>query len=142
MLWICVPGIVAVNKDPDGQHRIKAVIPAIDAAKPHDVWIRQMGGFAGSGGYGNFDIPKIGSPVVIFGEFGQGKNLYYLCVYDEENDVPGDFQDETVRGLRTDGDYKLIVGGNLFIKANKVQVESDSSIEQIAPAGIFNRDKK
>ena len=142
MLWLCVPGVVAVNEDPERQHRIKATIPSIDDGKLHDEWIRQMGGFAGSGGYGNFDIPKIGSPIVIFGEGGQGKNLYYLCVYNEENDVPEDFQDETVRGLRTDGDFKLIVGGNLQISANKIVMESESSIIGTAPSAISWRDKK
>lgn len=137
--FTCVPAIVADNDDPEHQHRIKVIIPLIDEEKVHDEWVRQMGGFAGSGGYGNFDIPKKGSEVVLFSEFGQGENLYYMCVYNEENDVPGDFPDETVRGLRSDCDYKLVVEGDLYIKAGSITFESNSTIDNIAPAGVFNR---
>jgi len=140
--FTCVPAIVAVNDDPEKQHRIKVIIPAIDEEQVHDEWVRQMGGFAGSRGYGNFDVPSIGSEVVLFSEFGQGENIFYLCVYNEDNRVSDDFQDETVRGFRTDGDYKMVIGGNLEISANKVLIESDSSIEEVAPAGVFQRDKK
>jgi hypothetical protein len=138
----CVMAIVADNNDPDNQHRIKVIIPIIDQQKVQNEWVRQMGGFAGSGGYGNFDIPKMGSEVMLFSEFGQGENIFYLCVYNENNDVPGDFQDETTRGLRSDCDYKIITEGDFLIRAGSLKIEVDSTVEIVAPAGVFERNDK
>lgn len=139
----CVPAIVAENEDPEHQHRIKVVIPLIDENLVHDEWIRQMGGFAGSGGYGNFDIPKIGAPVVLFSEFGQGENIYYQCVYNEVNRTPGDFEDETVRGVRSDGDYKIITRGDLILIGGRIIIQSEFGTVQISSAAgiIFEPEK-
>jgi hypothetical protein len=137
--FTCVPAIVADNDDPEHRHRIRVIIPCLDEQRIHDEWIIQMGGFAGSKGYGNFDIPAIGSEVRLFSEFGQGENICYLACYNEANDVPGDFTDETSRGLRSDCDYKIIVDGDLYIRAGSIVFESDSTIENIAPGGVFDR---
>jgi hypothetical protein len=135
----CVPAIVAVNDDPERQHRIKVVIPCIDENVVHDDWVTQMGGFAGAGGYGNFDIPTIGQEVRLFSEFGEGENLCYLCVYNEINVVPPDFPDETVRGVRSDCDYKIISDGDIYIRGGSITLEAGfGAIKIISPAGIFN----
>jgi Type VI secretion system/phage-baseplate injector OB domain len=134
----CVSATVAVNDDPHHLHRIKVIIPIIDEQTVHDEWVKQMGGFAGSGGYGNFEIPKLGSEVVLFSEFGQGENLYYQCVYNETNPVPGDFEDETSRGVRSDGDLKFICRGDLVIEGGRILMKSAFGTIQIsAAAGII-----
>lgn len=134
----CVPAIVAVNEDPEYMHRIKVIIPAIDENKIHDDWVMQMGGFAGSGGYGAFQIPKKGSPVVLFSEFGQGEVIYYQSVYSESNLVPGDFNDETSRGMRSDGDLKFICQGDLILEGGRILMKSAFGTIQIsAAAGLI-----
>ncbi len=135
---IAVPAIVAVNEDPEHQHRVKAVIPLLDETAIHDEWIKQLGGFAGSSGYGNFDVPTIGSEIVLFGFLGQSDQLYYLCVYNENNLVPGDFDDETARGTRSDGDYKIISRGDLILEGGRVLIKSAFGTIQIsAAAGLI-----
>jgi hypothetical protein len=136
--FTCVPAFVADNLDPEYQHRIKVIIPLIDEEKVHDDWVRQMGGFAGSAGYGQFDIPAVGSEVVLFSEFGQGENLYYMACYNELNVVPGDFPDETARGIRSDGDLKLICDGDLILEGGRVLIKSRFGTIQIsAAAGLI-----
>lgn len=130
--------IVAVNEDPEHMHRIKVIIPLIDENEVHDEWVRQMGSFAGSGGYGNFDIPKLGSPVILFSALGAGKELFYLCVYNEDNLVSGDFEDDTTRGVRSDGDYKIICRGDLILEGGRILMKSAFGTIQIsAAAGLI-----
>jgi uncharacterized protein involved in type VI secretion and phage assembly len=140
--FTCVPAIVAINDDPEHQHRIKVIIPIIDEEQVHDEWVRQLGTHSGSGGYGSFYIPQVGQEVTLFSEFGQGENLFYLSVYNEDNDVPGDFADETTKGVRSDCDYKIITAGDFQIRAGSLKIEVDSTVEIIAPGGIFERGHK
>jgi len=134
----CVSAIVADNDDPLHQHRIRVIIPIINKDKPQEGWVKQMGGFAGAGGYGSFDIPKIGQEVVLFSEFGEGKNLYYQSVYNENNLVPGDFNDETSRGTRSDGDLKFICCGDLVLEGGRILMKSAFGTIQIsAAAGLI-----
>jgi phage baseplate assembly protein gpV len=141
--FTCVPAIVADNADPEHQHRIRVTIPAIDEDQIHDEWIRQLGNHAGSGGYGSFYIPKIGQEVMLFSEFGQGENLFYMSVYNEDNDVPGDFPDESVKGMRSDGDLKFITDGGVYIRGGDITLECDfGAMKFISPAGEFHMTKR
>lgn len=136
----CVPALVVDNQDPEHQHRIKVIIPIWDETNAHDEWVKQMGGFAGSRGYGNWDIPAIGSEVVLFSERGEGVHLYYQPVYNENNLTPGDFNDETSRGMRSDGDLKFICNGDFIIEGGRVLIKSRYGTIQISGAAgiIFN----
>ena len=134
-----MPAIIADNDDPEHRHRVKVIIPHIDENIVHDEWVERMGGYAGSGGYGSFEIPRVGTEVVLFSEWGAGERLFYMTLFNEQFTVPPDFTDETVRGTRVDGDYKLIVEGDLYFRAGRVKIESDSSVDIIAPAGVFQR---
>ncbi|MGB7923452.1 MAG: phage baseplate assembly protein V [Pyrinomonadaceae bacterium] len=134
-----IPAIVADNEDPEHQHRIKVKLPHMDnPTEVHEEWVRQAGGFAGSKGYGNWDVPKKGSPVVLGSVFGEGQQLFYFCIYNKANNVPGDFEDETARGIRTDGDYKIIVRGDLIIEGGRVLIKSAfGTIQLSAAAGLI-----
>lgn len=137
-----VPGIVAANDDPEHRHRIKVIIPHMnnedEQDKVFDEWVEQMGGFAGSGGYGSFDIPRKGTEVLLFSEWGQGERLFYLAIYNETNLVPGDFNDETARGMRSDGDMKFICSGDLILEGGRILMKSAFGTMQIdAAAGII-----
>jgi hypothetical protein len=136
VLWLNVPAIVADNEDPEYQHRIKVIIPIIDEEEVQDDWVRQKGGLAGSNGYGFFFVPAKGSLVVLSGEFGQGENLYYECVYSEVSLVPGDFPDESVSGIRVPGDLKLICDGDLILEGGRILEKARfGTIQQSAAAG-------
>lgn len=136
ILWLNVPAIVADNEDPENQHRIKVIIPIIDEERVQEDWVRQKGGLAGSNGYGFFFVPAKGSLVVLSGEFGQGENLYYECVYSENSLVPGDFPDESVSGIRVPGDLKLICDGDLVIEGGRIVMASRfGTIQEKAAAG-------
>jgi hypothetical protein len=79
---------------------------------------------------------------VLFGRLGQKHNLYYSSVFNENFIVPADFRSPTVRGFRTDGDYKSIVELDHQIRAGRLHIETDSSVRIIAPGGLFINDKK
>lgn len=136
--WVvALTGIVAVNEDPEHQQRIKVIIPVIDENYVQDKWVRRMVLFCGAPGYGDFHPPEIGSEVLLFGRLGQKHNLFYTSVFNEDYEVPADFRSVAVRGFRTDGDYKSIVELDYQIRAGRLKIEVDSSVEIIAPAGIF-----
>lgn len=105
---IAVEGIVVDNRDPEGQHRIKVLIPSIDENYVHDEWVTALVPWTGPDGYGPAHIPEVGSEVVLFGRLGQTHTLYYLARYNEEHRVP-DLDD--ARGLKTDGAYRIIADG-------------------------------
>ncbi|SRR2546423_9553630 len=134
----CIAAIVADNNDPERQHRIRVKLPYMDEEDVHDEWIRQMGLHSGARGYGSFYIPKIGQEVLLFSEFGEGENLFYMCVYNEDYDVPGDCPDETVTGERTDCDRRIIAEGDIYIRGGSITLESEfGAIKIISPAGVF-----
>ncbi len=142
-LMVCaLEAIVAVNDDPEHQHRVKVIIPTIDEEHVHDVWVRRLCLFTGAQGYGDFHPPERGNEVVLFGRLGQKHNLFYLSVFNEDFVVPADFRSPTVRGIRTDGDYKQIVELDYYLRAGRARFETDASMEFIAPAGVFFNGRK
>ncbi|HXG23680.1 MAG TPA: phage baseplate assembly protein V [Chthonomonadales bacterium] len=139
---IAQEAIVAVNEDPENQHRIKVVIPAIDENKICNKWVKRLVWWAGAPGYGDFHIPEIGSEVVLFGRLGQKHNLYYISVFNEDFIVPSDFRKPDTRGFRTDGDYKAIVELDYQIRAGRLLIETDASARIIAPGGLYINGKR
>ncbi len=55
--------VLALNDDPQGQHRIKVQLPALQTSPP-GVWARLMQ-FHASGDLGSFFVPEVGDEVVI-----------------------------------------------------------------------------
>jgi hypothetical protein len=140
---ICVPGVVAVNEDPEHRHRIKVIIPVIDEHEVYDQWVNRLVWWAGAPGYGEFHIPALGSEVVLMGDRGQKHHLYYISRYNEDYLVPPDFWGPAdTRGFRTDGDYKSIVELDHFQFAGRMHIEVHSSVNITAPAGLFINGKK
>jgi hypothetical protein len=130
-------GIVAINEDPENQHRIKVYIPAIDESTIYDKWVKQVGVFVGGNGFGSFYVPPVRSEVVLFGRLGQRYNLYYMSVYGEDFVVPADFRDTAVCGVRAPADLKHICEGDYQLRAGRAHIETDASLRIIAPGGIF-----
>ncbi len=136
--WVTgVEAIVAVNEDPENQHRIKVTIPLMDEERVYDKWVRQIGVHVLGPGYGSFFVPPIGSEVVLFGRLGQKHNLYYMCVYNEDYIVGPDFRSTAVCGIRTPGDLKLISDLDTQLRMGRGVIEADSTIRITAPAGVF-----
>jgi len=137
-MTVCaLEALVAENDDPEFQCRIKVIIPSIDEDHVHDVWVRRITLFSGPEGYGDFHPPGKGSEVVLFGRMGQRYNLFYAPVYNETHVAPADFRSTTVRGIRTDGDYKQIVELDYQLRAGRARIETDASVEIIAAGGIY-----
>jgi hypothetical protein len=135
---IGVNAIVAVNDDPERMHRIKVIIPSIDERLVHDKWCDRLTLFSSAQGYGDFHYADIGSEVLLFGRNAEKYNLYYIPRFNEDYPVPTDFHlPPHTRGFRTDGDYKSIVRLDHHMKAGRYRIESDSSVQIIAPAGFF-----
>lgn len=106
--WLMgVPAIVADNADPEGQHRVRVIIPSIDEDLIFDEWARQMV-FCLGDGYGSAFIPPNGSEVVLFGQLGQKFNLFYASLYNEEMLVPDGFDDEMSVGVKAPGNLTFI----------------------------------
>lgn len=120
---------------------VKAIIPSIDPDRVHDQWIHQAVPWAGPPGFGPAYAPAIGSEVLITGRFGQSYSLLYLCAYNTRHTPPGEFADGA-RGIRADGDYRLIADGDLFIRGGRVIIEADASVRITAPAGFFINGKR
>jgi hypothetical protein len=137
--WVvALPAIVAENKDPERQHRIRVVIPSIDENLVFEEWVRQLGFYVGPPGYGSFFLPPVGSEVALFGQLGQKFNLYYLSVFNEEHIIPPDFEGETAAGWRVPGDLKILVEGDLQITAGRLLLHADKSKVNITgAAGVF-----
>jgi hypothetical protein len=136
--WLTgVEGIVAINEDPENQHRVKVVIPALDEEQVYDKWVRQIGVHVLGPGYGSFFVPPVGGEVILFGRLGQKHNLYYLSVYNEDFVVPADFRDTATAGIRAPADLKFIADGDLQLRAGGLQIETDGAANIIAPGGLF-----
>lgn len=136
-----VPAIVADNEDPERQHRVRVIIPSIDEEMIFDEWARQMV-FCLGNGFGSVFIPPKGAEVVLFGQLGQKYNLFYACVYNEEMQIPPDFEDSTVAGFRVPGDLKMIADLDGQFRAGRISIEADSQINIVAPGGVFINGKK
>lgn len=134
-------GIVADNKDPDRQHRVRVTVPSIDENIVWDDWARQMVICMGNG-YGSVFIPPVGSEVLLFGGLGQKYNLFYASLYNEEMQIAEDFEDETVSGFRLPGDMKLIAELDAQLRAGRISIEADSQINLVAPGGLFINGRK
>ena len=130
-------GIVAINEDPEFQHRIKVVIPMLDEEKVFDKWVRPLTVFVAGAGYGSFFAPPIGSEVTLFSRLGAKHNLFYAPAYNEDFIVPPDFRDASVSGIRVPGQLKFISDLSLQLRGSRLRVEADASIELMAPAGVF-----
>ena len=141
--WVvALEAIVAINNDPEHQHRIKVVIPTIDENEICDKWVKRIVWWSGASGYGDFHPPEIGSEVILFGRLGQKHNLYYASVFNEDFLVPPDFRRPSVRGFRTDGDYHQIAELDFQIRGGRIELEADASITLIAPAGVYFNGKR
>jgi hypothetical protein len=130
-------GIVAVNEDPEHQHRIKVIIPLLDPHAVFDKWIRPIGVFVLGAGYGSFFVPPLGSEVTLFARLGGKHNLFYASAFNEDFVVPADFRDPAVCGIRAPGELKLISELDLQLRSGRTHIESDSTVRIIAPAGVF-----
>jgi len=148
--WLIgVEGIVAINEDPENQHRIKVVIPSIDSDHIFDKWVRQIGAYVGGPGFGSFFMPANGSEVVLFGRLGQKHNLYYQSVYNEDFPVAMDFRNDdggsgggAISGIRAPGDLKIITEYDMQLRMGRAHLESDATIRMIAPGGVFIGDRR
>lgn len=104
---VCVNGLVADVDDPEGLHRIRVIIPSIEEDLVHDEWVTALMPWVGPTGYGPFNLPVLGSEVLLFGRLGQKHMLFYLSSFNEDYEPPAEFAGN-VRGLKTDGAYKLL----------------------------------
>jgi hypothetical protein len=135
-------GIVAVNEDPEHQHRIKVIIPFLDESSVFDKWIRPIGVFVLGPGYGSFFVPPLGSEVTLFARLGGKHNLFYASAYNENFVVPADFRDTAVSGFRVPGELKLISELDLQLRSGRTHIETDSTVRIIAPGGLFVNDRR
>jgi len=137
--WLtAVPAIVVENEDPEHEHRIKVVIPAMDEEKAYPEWVRSLSALAFGNGFGSFFPPPLKAEVVLFGQLGQKHHLFYMGgLYNEDFKTPADFENAAMRGFRVPGDFKLIVEGDLQLRAGGIQIEATGAINIIAPGGFF-----
>lgn len=110
-------GIVAINSDPEGQHRIKVIIPSIDENMVYDKWVVALVPWVGPEGYGPVHLPELNSEVVLFGRLGEKHHLFYLSRFNEDFQLPAGF--DGARGLKTDTALKLLA--DLFIQIISLQ---------------------
>ena len=130
--------IVAVNEDPEFQHRIKVIIPALDEDQVFNKWIRSMSVHVLGVGYGMFMMPPIGSEVTLWSRFGDKHNLFFTPAYNEDYIVPADFRDPAVAGIRAPGDLKFICDGDQFLHGGAIQMQAEfGAINITSPAGVF-----
>ena len=137
--FFCCEGIVARIDDPENRGRVQCIIPIFDEQEIYEVWARRVQLFVGPPGYGDFHLPDVGVEVVLQGRMGDTHNLFYQPLANEERPVPSDFRTSAKRGIRNDGDYAIITEGNLILRAGKVIIEADSTVQIIGPGGIFER---
>lgn len=123
-----VPGIVAINIDPEHQHRIKVIIPAVDENMIFDKWIDRMVIWTGPQGYGDYHPPSRGSEVLLFGRMGQKHNLFYISRYNEDYLQPEELRGDEVRGFKTDGDYLSIADRDYEVRARNIILKADDSL--------------
>jgi hypothetical protein len=119
---VCEPAIVADVDDPENQHRIKVIIPAIDEELMYDDWVRPMTPFAMGDGYGAVFVPPKGSEVLISGILGQKFNLCYLgAIYNEENRKSSQLDKETP-GIHVPGNLSFLAGLLMKLQAQNVHI--------------------
>jgi hypothetical protein len=131
---VAVEGIVADVGDEEHMHRIRVIIPSVDESIVHDEWVAALVPWVGPAGYGPVNLPEIGSEVLLFGRLGQKHSLFYLCRFNEDFSVPGQFVDDGARGLKTDGKYKLLADLVIHIASlTQVKVAAGALADVDAP---------
>ena len=131
---IAVEAFVTNTNDPEGMHRIKVVIPSMDEDYIHDEWVTALVPWVGKSGYGPVGLPTLGSEVLLFGRLGQKHSLFYLCRFNEDFLIPAGFVDYNARGLKTDGQYKLLADLMIsIISQTKALVQGASAVDIEAP---------
>lgn len=141
--WVTgLEAIVAVNEDPENQHRIKVVIPAIDENVVRDEWAKQLVAYVGEPGYGSFFVPAKDSEVILFGRMGEKHTLYYMSVFNEDFPTPTDFDTPAKAGFRVPADFKIICEGDLQLSAGGIHLEASGAINITAAAGVFINGKR
>lgn len=119
--WLVgVSAIVADNKDPENQHRVRVVIPSIDENIIFDEWARQIG-FCLGNGYGTVFIPPIGSEVVLFGALAQKHHLFYASLYNEEMLTPSELNKD-ISGIKSAKDLYFIAEQVAKILATDIHI--------------------
>src|ERR1044072_8411425 len=102
-----IEALVADVDDPEGMHRIRVRIPAIDEEYIHDEWVRALVPWVGPSSYGPVNLPEINSEVLLLGSLAKKFRLYSLTLYKEDCPVPPGLVGEA-RGLKTDTAYRLL----------------------------------
>jgi hypothetical protein len=125
---IAAAGRVADVEDPEGLHRIRAIIPDISEDYIHDEWIDVMMPWVGPDGYGPVHLPGLDTELLIFGRKGQKYTLFAIPIFNETHHPPTEFA-EGARGLKTDSIYRLLADLLIQIK----------SAEQVDVAGPLVR---
>jgi phage gp45-like len=126
--WLIgVPAIVADNKDPERQHRVRVIIPSIDEDLIFDEWARQLV-FCLGDRFGTAFIPPKGSEVVLFGQLGQKFNFFYASVYNEEMAVADGYNDEMTVGARVPGNLKFRAEQVGRLDADQIEVHADQDV--------------
>lgn len=131
---------IVVEQDP-AQAAVKVIVPAIDETEVLDDWVPVLFSWVGPPGYGAFGLPEIGSEVILFSRMNEGSLLFCLSRYNEDFMPPAEFADGQ-RGLKTDGDYRIISDGDLYIRGGRVIIEADASVQIVAPGGFFVNGKR
>lgn len=102
-----IEAVVAVNEDPEGMHRIKVIIPAIDEAVIHDEWVTALVPWVGAPSFGMVGVPALDSEVLLFGRLGEPHTLFYVPRFNEDFQVPAEFADGS-RGCKYDTALRLL----------------------------------
>lgn len=104
---VAVEAVVAVNQDPEGMHRIKVIIPAIDEAVIHDEWVTALVPWVRAPGFGMVGVPALDSEVLLLGRLGEPHTLFYVPRFNEDFQVPAEFADGS-RGCKYDMALRLL----------------------------------
>ncbi len=126
---IAESAIVADNKDPERQHRIRVIIPSIDEDMIYDQWIRPMA-FCVGDGFGSVFIPPKGAEVFITGALGQKFNLFYSQTYNEEMFIPSELSKD-VFGIHVPKDLLFIADENAELRGANAKVQAAQLAEII-----------
>ena len=119
--WLfCEPALVADVDDPEKQHRVRAIIPAIDEDLIYDEWIRPSA-FCLGNGFGSVFIPPVGSEILLTGTLGQKFNLSYISTYNEEMLMPTELSID-VAGFHVPKDLSLIADLVAKLLAKEIHV--------------------